>query len=106
MRAAVWAASKGEARGFTRAAYEMAFVEGVDLTPSAAVVEAANRAGLDGTELASALEGQELKNALRVVNNAAIAAGVYGVPTFDAGGLLWWGDHQLEAAAVYHRLSS
>ena len=106
MRAAIWAAEKGETCRFAHAAYQMAFAEGIDLTPSAAVVEAANRAGLDGAELTSALEDQQLKSALRAANDAAIATGVYGVPTFDVGGLLWWGDHQLEAAALYHRLSA
>jgi 2-hydroxychromene-2-carboxylate isomerase len=59
---------------------------------------------MDGSELASVLDDVELKSALRAANDAAIATGVYGVPTFDAAGLLWWGDHQLEAAALYHRL--
>jgi 2-hydroxychromene-2-carboxylate isomerase len=104
MRAAVWAAEKGETRRFAHAAYEMAFAEGIDLTPRVAVIEAAHRAGMDGSELASVLDDVELKSALRAANDAAIATGVYGVPTFDAAGLLWWGDHQLEAAALYHRL--
>jgi 2-hydroxychromene-2-carboxylate isomerase len=104
MRAAVWAAEKSDTRRFAHAAYEMAFVHGIDLTPRAAVIEAANRAGMDGTELAAVLDDAELKSALRAANDAALATGVYGVPTFDAAGVLWWGDHQLEAAALYHGL--
>jgi 2-hydroxychromene-2-carboxylate isomerase len=104
MRAAVWAAEKGDTRRFAHAAYETAFVEGIDMTPRVAVIEAANRAGMDGPELASVLDDEQLKSALRAANDAAIATGVYGVPTFDAAGLLWWGEHQLETAALYHRL--
>jgi 2-hydroxychromene-2-carboxylate isomerase len=100
MRAAVWAQGQGEERAFAKVAFAMAFVEGLDLTARDAVLEAAERAGLDSAPLAAALEDPELKQALRQANDAAIAQGVYGVPTFEAGGLLWWGDHLLPAAAA------
>ncbi len=104
MRAATWAAQQGAGRQYARAAYSMAFAEGIDLTDPAALTEAAERAGLDGASLPEALADPAIKAALRAANDAAITEGVYGVPTFDAGGLLWWGDHQLEAAAFYHHL--
>lgn len=100
MRAATWADRRGRGRDFARAAYAMAFREGVDLTARDAVAEAARRAGLDAAALGRALDDPELKQGLRDATDEAIAAGVYGVPTFDAGGLLWWGDHLLPAAAA------
>src|SRR5947209_1080932 len=100
MRAATWAHAQGQARRFAEAAFAMAFVEGLDLTARPVVLEAADRAGLDSAELDAALDDPQLKQALREANDAAIAQGVYGVPTFDAGGLLWWGDHLLPAAAA------
>jgi len=36
-----------------------------------------------------------VKDALRANTDAAIARGVYGVPTFDVGGELFWGDDAL-----------
>jgi 2-hydroxychromene-2-carboxylate isomerase len=78
----------------------MAFREGIDLTARTGVLQAAERAALDASALDRALENQSVKRALREANEDAIAAGVYGVPTFEAGGLLWWGDHQLPAAAA------
>lgn len=36
-----------------------------------------------------------VKDALRANTDAAIARGVYGVPTFDTGGELFWGDDAL-----------
>ena len=105
MRAAIWAAHQGAGQEFARAAFQLAFEQGVDLTPSSAVLAAADRAGLASAKLARALEEKELKRELRVVTGAAIAKRVYGVPTFDAGGLLWWGEHQLAAAAHYQRLT-
>jgi 2-hydroxychromene-2-carboxylate isomerase len=35
--------------------------------------------------------GDEVKNELRVWSNEAVARGVFGVPTFDLGGRLFWG---------------
>ena len=61
---------------------------------------AAGRAGLDGSELMPALDSPALKQALRTANDEAIASGVYGVPTVEAAGGLWWGDDQLDAATA------
>jgi 2-hydroxychromene-2-carboxylate isomerase len=98
MRAATWAHQRGRGREFARAAYAMAFQEGIDLTGREAVLEAAERIGLDGVKLNASLDDPLLKAALRRETGDAITAGVYGVPTFDSGGLLWWGDDRLEAA--------
>jgi 2-hydroxychromene-2-carboxylate isomerase len=104
MRAATWADDHGRGRAFAQTAFAMAFQEGTDLTDRTAALEAADRTGLDTAELDEALDAPLLKQALRDSTDQAIAAGVFGVPTFDAAGLLWWGDHQLPAAAAYHRL--
>jgi 2-hydroxychromene-2-carboxylate isomerase len=106
MRAATWAAQQGQtqARAFAQTAFATAFADGVDLTPRPAVLDAAERAGLDARALGAALDDVAIKQALRASTDDAVAAGVYGVPTFDAAGLLWWGDHQLAAAAAYHKL--
>jgi len=106
MRAATWAVRHDAGRVFANAAFQLAFCAGRDLTQRSAVLAAADRAGLDTAELDQALDDPELKGALRTHTDAAIAEGVYGVPTFDAAGLLWLGNHQLEAAAAYHQASS
>lgn len=106
MRAATWARDRGEPRAFAQAAFRMAFCEGIDLSARSAVLRAAEHAGLEPAELDAALDDAQLKRALREANDAAIAQGVYGVPTFDAGGLLWWGDHLLPAAAAAARAAA
>jgi 2-hydroxychromene-2-carboxylate isomerase len=98
MRAAVYAQQRGRGREFAQTAFAMAFREGIDLTQPAAVTEAAKRAGLDPEDLPRALDDPRLKSELRKRTEDAIESGVYGVPTFDAGGFLWWGDHLLPAA--------
>lgn len=102
MRAATWAAGLGRAREYAQAAFGLAFQDGIDLTDRTSVLDAADRAGLDRAELDRALDDDTLKHALRQSTDHAIEQKVYGVPTFDAGGLLWWGDHQLAAAAAFH----
>lgn len=49
------------------------------------------RAGFDGPALVAAASGQEAKDRLRRQTGAAIAAGVFGVPTVIADGELFWG---------------
>ncbi len=106
MRAATWAADQSCGREFAQTAFVMAFQEGVDLTARAAVLNAGQRSGLEPADVDAALDDPQVKLALRQTTEQAIADGVYGVPTFDAAGLLWWGDHQLSAAATYHSLGS
>ena len=105
MRAATWAAECGPAREYARAAFALAFQDGSDLTDRTAVLDAAGRAGLARDDLDRALDDPALKQALRRSTDEAIEQKVYGVPTVDAGGLLWWGDQQLPAAAVFHASS-
>jgi 2-hydroxychromene-2-carboxylate isomerase len=104
MRVATWADQQGRGRDFAEAAFAMAFREGRDLTARAVVLDAAERSGLIPNDVDRALDDPELKLALRRATDQAIAEGVYGVPTFDAAGLLWWGDHQLPAAAACHQV--
>ena len=98
MRAAIWAALQGQARTFARAAFATAFVECRDLTLRSTVLDVAEKVGLGVAELDRALAEADLKAELRAANDRAIALGVYGVPTFDVAGLLWWGDDRLGEA--------
>ena len=106
MRAAVFAQQHGRAREFAQAAFALAFGEARDLTLPATVLDAATAAGLDTGALEHALATPALKQALRGVNDDAIDRGVYGVPSFETGDLMWWGDDRLEAAAVYAKAAA
>lgn len=75
---------------------------------------AQGRAGDDAQALApvaqalgvapGAADAPAVKEALRANTQAALAAGVYGVPTLDVGGQLFWGnDAHAFALAVLHR---
>ena len=57
----------------------------------AVVAEIANEAGLDGAALVAAAQQPDAKAALRKQTDAAIAAGVFGVPTMSVDGELFFG---------------
>ena len=63
--------------------------DGVDSTEK--VVAIANRIGLDGAAIAASAERDEGKARLRASTEAAIAEGVFGVPTMIVEGTLLWG---------------
>ena len=48
-------------------------------------------AGLAGARLLAAADSDEARNALRVATSSAIAAGVFGVPSFKVGDEIFWG---------------
>jgi 2-hydroxychromene-2-carboxylate isomerase len=57
----------------------------------AQVAAAASRAGLDGAALIAQAAEPAAKERVRAATDAAIAAGVFGVPTFLVEGELFWG---------------
>jgi 2-hydroxychromene-2-carboxylate isomerase len=105
-RAMLVAEERGLLRPFSLAAMRMAFREGADLADRAVVLEAGARVGIDRGELDLAMQAPEIKQALRELNDEALAAGVFGVPTVIVGGELFWGDDRLQEAAQAYRTQS
>jgi 2-hydroxychromene-2-carboxylate isomerase len=64
-------------------------------TPDA-VASVLTGAGLDGPALVRAAEAPETKERLRAETDAAIRKGIFGVPTVDAGGALYWGTDAIQ----------
>src|SRR3954470_22569214 len=81
MRAAIHARRAGRERDFAAAAFAVAFAEGHDLGELPHVLAAAERAGLDPSEVESAIADASVKDELRAVTDEAHARGVFGVPT-------------------------
>jgi 2-hydroxychromene-2-carboxylate isomerase len=99
MRAATWAKAKGRVADFSSAVYYAEFVRGRDPADLAVLAQCAEEVGLDGNELAEAIRQPAIKDKLRAVTTAAWTAGVSGVPTLIANGIVYYGDDQLELAA-------
>lgn len=99
MRMATWAATQGRGAEFAAAAYRATFAAGADLRDHAVLAHCAEEAGLPGADVAAIVADQAIKDALRAATDAAIAAGVVGVPTIVVDGALFFGDDRLEAVA-------
>jgi len=77
----------------TRATWE----RGEDLMDAATLVRLADDAGLDGAGLFAAAQGPAVKQALAGATAQAIGEGVFGVPTFQVDGELFWGADRIDA---------
>ncbi|MBK6851877.1 MAG: 2-hydroxychromene-2-carboxylate isomerase [Burkholderiales bacterium] len=78
------------AKQWARCGLRAYFTRGVDLSDTAALTELATAFGIERPE--SIWSDQRWKDALRVENDAAIAAGVFGAPFFSVDGEPFWGN--------------
>lgn len=69
--------------------------DGPGVTDPAIVASLADRAGLDGAAVVAAAGTDDAKARLRANTDAALAAGVFGVPTMLVDGELFWGNDSL-----------
>jgi 2-hydroxychromene-2-carboxylate isomerase len=99
MRAAVWACEHGRVREFALAVCRAEFVHGRDPTDLRVLRDCATHAALDGSVLPEAIQRPTIKDELRRGTESAWEAGVRGVPTLIADGVVYYGDDQLELAA-------
>lgn len=66
-----------------------------DVSEPAVVRDVAASVGLDGERVLGEAAKPEIKQALRTATDAAIQAGVFGVPTLQVDGELFWGHDDL-----------
>src|SRR5690606_33440343 len=100
--ARVATALEGELRSrFARAAYQLEFGEGRDISDPLTVAEGLRRAGLDASLIERA-QSEEVKSALRAATEEAQALGIFGAPTYvTADKELFWGNDRLESALTW-----
>ncbi len=101
MRAVTWAFSIGRGHELARQLFHDQFQRGRELSIEAHVLAAASEVGLDRREAHCAVRDPSVKRTLRAATEGAHALGVFGVPTIDVAGELFWGDDRLEDAAAY-----
>ena len=84
---------------YTRALYRAAFGEGRSIVEADVMRAALAEAGQDADDIFVQAQTEETKAALRTQNEAAIAHGIFGAPSFVApDGELFWGNDRLERA--------
>jgi len=74
-----------------------AWERGLDLTDMAVLAQLAAECGLDERALLDRASDEDVKRKLVEATDTAIAAGVFGVPTFCVDGELFWGADRIDA---------
>lgn len=73
-----------------------AWASGLDLGTTEGVAQALDAAGIEARPLMAAAQDPQVKAALRRETDAAIARGVFGVPTMLVENELFWGNDRLQ----------
>lgn len=84
----------GDRARAVHALFEHGWAHGGDLADEKELVQALSAAGFDGAALLERARSDAVKQALREGTDAAIARGVFGIPTLDVEGELFWGFDQ------------
>jgi 2-hydroxychromene-2-carboxylate isomerase len=100
LRALTLADDQERVRALSAELFRTMFVDGRHLADADAVLDAAERAGMDRVAVAEGIGRQEVKDELRKRTDAALSDGITGVPTVAVGDQLFWGDDRLEDAAA------
>ena len=91
LRIASLDASADEKRARIDALYSAAWVKSQPIDGEEGVAKALDAAGFDGRDLVRRGMEQDAKDRLRTQTEAAIARGVFGVPTMFIGEAMFWG---------------
>ena len=89
--ACAWLTQQDARRRFAGALLNACWSGEVDVSDDTVLQRLANACGLNGVALHAAAQQSELKMALAEDTAQAVAAGVFGVPTFKLGDALFWG---------------
>ena len=87
---------------FSRAVYRANFAEDRDIADADLLGGILRALGQDATEILARARSQENKDLLRRRTDAAWDLGIFGAPTFEVRGELFWGNDRLEDAFAWH----
>ncbi len=101
LRMCVAVTRQDERRRFALAVMRACWGHGEDVSDPAVLLKIANDCGLDGAAVQAATQQADVKMQLQAATDNAIAAGVFGVPTFQIGTELFWGADRIDALIQY-----
>jgi 2-hydroxychromene-2-carboxylate isomerase len=87
--------------GFVRSVYRANFAEDLEIGEAKVVADRLEALGLPGAALLEEAQTAESKEILRAQTERAVGLGIFGAPSFVAGGELFWGNDRLEAAVAW-----
>lgn len=97
------AVALGATHDVVQTIFRFIWAEGRDVTDVQGWQDLSERLGLSADDAIARADAPEVKVALRENTDGAIAAGVFGVPTFAFEGELFWGD---DATALFRHCLS
>lgn len=89
-------AADDERRRLALALVTACWEHGEDIADAKVAARLADAAGFDGQALVERAASPGVKQALAAATDAAIAAGIFGVPTFALDGELFWGGDRID----------
>lgn len=95
MRGMVAAQRRGEEERYVAAALAAMWEDGEKLDDAQVFVRVLDAAGLDGAAYLAATQDDAVKAALAANTDAAVARGVFGIPTFFVGDEMFFGKDRL-----------
>jgi 2-hydroxychromene-2-carboxylate isomerase len=90
-----------QAKQLAQALYFKIFGEGVNVSAPEAVIAVAETLGIDGEELAAALQDPAVKERLKAETQSAIDRGVFGSPFVIVDGASFWGADRLDQVEAW-----
>jgi 2-hydroxychromene-2-carboxylate isomerase len=104
-RAALVGLEEGWGEDFSRAVYRAEFADARNIADPAVLGGIARDLGHDETAALARAQSDEIKAKLRTNTEEAQRLGIFGAPSFIAGGELFWGNDRLEQALDHARRS-
>ena len=95
MRGAVAAQREGVFEAYVETVFKAMWEQGLKMDDVEVIGEALEAAGLDAPSIMARAEEADVKQALIANTEAAVAAGVFGSPSFVVGGELYFGKDRL-----------
>jgi 2-hydroxychromene-2-carboxylate isomerase len=101
LRCALVAKDQGRFREFHYPAYRARWAQARDLGQDGVLSELLAAAGLDPAAMLARAKSPELEERLTRDTEAAVARGVFGVPTIFVGDEMFWGNDRFELVRFY-----
>ena len=104
-RVATAALDEGWGEDFSRTIYRAEFAEGRNIGDPSVVAEIVQALGQNHAAVLARAQSDEIKGQLRAETEEAQRLGIFGAPSFVAGGELFWGNDRLEQALDFVKRS-